>query len=250
MARLLILILTLQLFGCRNVHSQILKIEFHPSFIYGSSIEVNLETGSCTIGYDSLNTATLNFDMDGTSELISFFESYDFKIKGSVDTTGYTSDGKPIMSIGMDGITVSGSFENKKFQFWSPKKGSENFRLIEILFRNLYKSSNEIDSLQTYLKLLEQYFPFGTPIKKLSDNPLTYKIYGSLTINDKPYLDSLVQFIPERINVIIDASNFTGTGTLLYPTFKELDRKTNATWIMPRNEHGKRQLREAGIKFR
>lgn len=100
--------------------------------------------------------------------ILDFLKTYEFKIKGSVDTVSservlFRGDSTTAYKIshGNDGITVSGFLlwngVTKRFAFWSPGKESENYQLIQKIFALSNSSFKKKKSLN-HLKTLQNYF--------------------------------------------------------------------------------------------
>ena len=253
-------------FGQASITDFTLSLDFSPSFIIPSSLTISHKQDTNLIelkvykNWDKKdlyinNKATLaNVDVNA---IMDFLKIYKFQIKGSTDTTDMHKefiDGDSVtvysMSTGTDGITVDGTFtqENiiKTFSFWSPRKETENHKLMELIFPLLYKSFSEAKALN-YIEQLEGYFSFGLGLKKISNKPLKYKIYGSISSNEESEITSFIKTLPSNEDVFIDLSNFNGMGTMFYPLFKTLSKKDSKVfWVNP-SEEGLRQLKEIEV---
>jgi hypothetical protein len=155
-----------------------------------------------------------------------------------------------VNTTGTDGITVNGTFAQnnaeRKFSFWSPRKGSDNNKLVKQIFTLLSKSFPEEKSIN-YIEQLEVYFPFGLGLKKISDDPLKYKLYGAISSNEEKEITSFINDLPSGKDVFIDLSNFNGMGTMFYPLFKSLaDKNKRVYWLKP-SPIGLQQLCEIGV---
>jgi hypothetical protein len=235
-----------------------LKTEFQPSFIPSSTLILQDDGKECFI--DIKNDDFLEHCLINNSQLIdikNFFNHYQFKIKGSVDTLGtFTKieNGDTIkgynMTLGTDGIDVNGKLIrnnlSKVFKFWSPKKGTANDSLIVLMFKLMKRNLKE-DKTVNYLEQLEQYFRLGLGLKKLSDSPLTYKLYGSISSNEEDELNNFLKSLPPESAIYFDMSNFSSMGTMFYPIFKTLcERNKNIYW-MKCSSGAVKQLNEIGI---
>lgn len=236
-----------------------LQTEFQPSFLQGSTLILQDDGKQCFL---DLNGKTFSEHCIITdSQLVdikSFLNHYQFKIKGNVDTLGTITkieNGDTIitgynMVMGVDGITVNGKLirDNltKRFKFWSPNKGTVNDSLIVLLFKLMNRNLKE-DKTVNYLEQLKQYFRFGLGLKKLSDWPLTYKLYGSITSNDEDELNTFFKSLPLDLAIYFDMSNFTSMGTMFYPTFRTLCESNKNIYWMNCSPGAIRQLNELGI---
>lgn len=151
----------------------------------------------------------------------------------------------------LDGITVyfrfkSDSIDNK-FRFRSPHKDdSTEYRLVESIFylmENAFKTESSIN----YIERLKNYFDFGLLVKHISDNPIEYRFYGSLSSNEKEEFYNLMKSLPDDKLIIFDFSNFERMGTMFYSDFQLLiSRNPRVYWLV--NESSKKQVLEMGVK--
>jgi hypothetical protein len=93
------------------------------------------------------------------------------------------------------------------------------------LLRSHLKEQVEIN----YIEDLEQYFDFGFPIKQVAHNPLKYRIYGALSVDDATTrkLNDFIDSVPADESIIIDMSNFQSMGTTFYPNFQRLLKRNH-----------------------
>jgi len=150
--------------GQTKTDKYILRINFEPSFISTSQLIINSNPDSSFIELKiskKSNEDKVLLKQDDLKKLTSFLNYYKFQIKSSFDTVSSNKDGSVTVSTGTDGITVIGTFDQnnkqKKFQFWSPKKGTQNHKLIIILFDLLNRLNMNKNSIE-YLKGLKEYF--------------------------------------------------------------------------------------------
>lgn len=246
----LFLLTTIGCFGQINS----LTVDFSPSFIEESQLMINKENSkySMSIHNSKINEKCLLAD-SLTSDLQLFFVDY-FKQKFTLDSIEKVNElereKNGIHVVGLDGITVKGVLVDKNgersFDFWSPQKQTINHKLMSILFKQMYSTFNKPETIN-YLENLEGYFAFGLGLKKLSESPLTYKMYGSISSNKEKELSDFFSELPTDKEIYFDMSNFRGMGTMFYESFKTLcQRNKNIYWI---NCSGaaKKQLSEAGI---
>lgn len=112
---------------------------------------------------------TMELTSDSSNKLFGFFNGYKFRIKGSQDTVGVekyvNKRGDTVVDYvvteGLDGITVTGALTSgskaQKFAFWSPSEGTDNYRLMHIVFSMLNGRMKKPESI-TYMKALQGYF--------------------------------------------------------------------------------------------
>jgi hypothetical protein len=138
---------------------------------------------------------------------------------------------------GSDGIIVKGTLiQNNltnKFAFWSPDKGTPNADLMLCVLDLMNRAFIDV-AIVNYNEQLEQYFPHRLGVKKISDTPLMYKLYGSISDGQEDELVAFLKSLPRHKRVIIDMSNFSGMGTMFYDDFEEycVHRK-NIYWLDP-----------------
>lgn len=152
-------------------------MKFQPSFISHSVLTISKTNKDAVITlkiYDRKEEDSVlveeerKLQRNELDSLLSFLSSYQFKIKGSIDTVGtseITMDGKTVtvhhVSIGMDGVFVEGSYRDKyqvkDFAFWSPKGGSENHKLVMKVF-DLMEANLKKKAIQNYIVQLRGYF--------------------------------------------------------------------------------------------
>ncbi len=236
-----------------------LSVDFHPSFLKKSKLIINSNINGYSIfinGDDFEESSNVPDSLCVVLE--NFFEQYDFSHKGSIDTIGQekiVENGDTIiyyqLSMGTDGIDVYGELINKNrfrtFKFWSPDKLSKNHELVQLLFEIMYNSYSNTKTID-YLEQLEQYFDFGLGLRKLNDDPLTYKLYGSISANEVDELYAFFDSLPVDKKVYIDMSNFNGMGTMFDEDFLELSETHRlVTWINC-SENAKMTLKRAEIK--
>ncbi|MEH0154520.1 hypothetical protein V6R21_10275 [Limibacter armeniacum] len=98
------------------------------------------------------------------------------------------------------------------------------------------------------MEQLEQYFDFRLGLKKLSNDPLTYKLYGSISVDEADELYDFFDSLPIDKVVLIDMSNFNGMGTMFDEDFLELSEShKKVTWINC-SKGAKDTLERSGIK--
>jgi hypothetical protein len=243
----------------------VLTLSFAPSFMTSSELSIQVKGDSCIFNiffnksYKSQQELfeTKAVPASKSKALTSFIKDYMFQPKQKLDTVGSR---KPLIqgdsvtayaiNIGLDGINVYGTFNQNnvvnKFAFWSPDKGTKNAELIAIVF-NLIGNAFTDQKTINYIEQLQQYFPHQLGLKKLSNNPLTYKLFGSISANEKDDLYNFLKHLPLHKKVIIDMSNYSGMGTMFYDDFNQYcANNENIFWLNP-SPRGLIDLNKIGI---
>ncbi|HTI58790.1 hypothetical protein [Mucilaginibacter sp.] len=169
--------LGLPCFGQSKALSYTLSVEFSPSFMNRSTLTVRSGADSSFIvlkGYKSLNKKELSFCDTSTlkaidlSRLTAFLKTYKLSVKATKKSTFKKKHGNlpKYEDIGFDGINVDLSLtvnaNTSKYHFWSPKRGSEDGKLMGILFEIMQKAfpMDKPFGYQSYeyIKELKEYF--------------------------------------------------------------------------------------------
>lgn len=163
--------------GQENTQDFDMTINFEPSFSKPSTLILNKSGGTTTLQlkvYESSNKQKIsleekvNLKAEDVSQITSFLNKYEFKIKGIRDTISServlrNGDSTTVykITLGSDGITVNGEMKQngqvQKFAFWSPKKETENHRFVELLFIASNNSLKKKKAIK-YIGALEHYF--------------------------------------------------------------------------------------------
>ena len=147
-----------------------LSLNINPSFHKTSNIIISKNLKSNSIKFEiehSFYDIVILNDQD-LNDLLLFLQSYKFQIKGPKDTIAtkkkvINGDTTLIyeISYGTDGIGIEGIFDQAKssntFSFWSPKKESQNAKLMQIIFSILDKAFNA-EEPKNYVKQIREYF--------------------------------------------------------------------------------------------
>lgn len=256
-------------FGQAQISDFDLSLQFSPSFIFPSSLTIShrSDTSSAEIIiyndwdkktlYQSKRAFIANEDINTIAD---FLKTYKFRMKGSSDTISFRKeliDGDSITVysgwVGTDGITVKGMYNGgllpKSFAFWTPFEGSENDQLMGIIFSAMYKSFSD-NNVVNYLEELESYFAFSSGIRKISNNPIKYRLYGFLSIRRKTEIKNLIDALPSDQKIIIDLSNFEGMNKIFYPSFKHLKKRNDSVFWIDGTEAGHKFLKKINVKKR
>lgn len=154
---------------------------------------------------------------------------------------------------GLDGVSVRGNLDLSssrayEFSFWSPNKQTQprDFAIADAVF-SLLESTAPSCELNEYLEWLAIYFSFGLPARVTSGPLFSIRFYGALSTNEKSELERLVVSLPTDRPIMIDMTNFSRMGTLLYPQFQLLlSRVASVSWLA--SPEAAQQLVELGVK--
>lgn len=221
--------------------------DFSPAFLSSSRISIikNENTGQIKLTVynrrDTTEISAISY-VDSVALTISDFEQF-FNALGSISLLSMKSDS----SFGFDGISIVNTYWQDSikntFEFSSPNKKSKEHKIVEAVIELSRQKFNKMKH-QEYFESLEQYFDFGLPCKKISDNPYEIRIYGVLSANKKHELTRFIKELPSDRPILIDMTNFEGMGTMFYPLFKSLiTRNKNIIWATNHDQ----QLREIGV---
>lgn len=157
---LLVATRTLTTYG-QEAHLQILLM---PSFQNPSTLTITDKNNELSIAiqvHDTVKSVTEQKSIrnEEISVLTKFFKNYTFTRKGSIDTISVDKVIRPngdtvlayMISAGLDGITIEGNYNKRHFEFWSPRKDTENHKLMEMIFR-LMNSSFSKPEIVRYIK--------------------------------------------------------------------------------------------------
>lgn len=182
---ILFLLFDIVCFGQTSKTDFTLSLDFFPSFTYPSNLTICSKQDTNSIGLTvcrngdkkdlilNQQTTILKSEID---TIANFLKTYKFQIKGSADTTGVhkvfmNGDSLTVytLTIGVDGIIVNGTFTQgnivKTFAFWSPKRETENHKLMVLIFSLLYESITEEKTVH-YMDQLEDYFSISFGLKR------------------------------------------------------------------------------------
>jgi hypothetical protein len=245
-----------------------LTVKFEPSFLNPSKLIIHSGKDSNWAQleiykhYKDVNPVSANkvqLEAKTLNQLTDFLSTYQFRITNSIidsivryrKTANGDSVKEVFMEMGSDGITVRGALDQyntiKKFEFWSPNKGTANEKLVQILFRILYNAYND-EIFINYFESLEQYFPHRLGLKKISDTPLKYKLYGDIYIEYEQQLENFFDSLPHNEKVFIDMSNFEGMDGFSESIIEDyVSKNKKIYWINP-TDPALLHLYDAGVR--
>ena len=201
-----------------------LQIDIAPSFIEG--VDILLKHYDDSLSSISIKNYYINdermIETVKFHKLTTFLDDYEYSHTNSTitDTVFKNGDTLILSSIGLDGVTVSGSLkrnnELNSFSFWSPSRSSQNGKLMFLVFELLDSSFKE-ERIEKYLTELKGCF---------NGYPSTLDSYGhkEFMIRNEVYMivekmpqfkggaDSLVSYIQRSIkkSEVINQTNIKG----------------------------------------
>jgi hypothetical protein len=254
-------LLALGLFSSLSLRGQsVLEVRFFPSFIPKSTLILKQNPrGKNTLQLiyenpkDRVQTTEVKLPAKALDSLNSFLRTFVFRRKGSVDTMYRTRQLRPQDSIwikpmlrrgeavligkdsvryrtirvGHDGMSVEGSYEanntKKTFKNWSPGRGSAEHQLNRLLYEMMITHVKEPSAVK-YIEDLHGYLGLGLGIRQVSQKPLVWKCFGTLSYNIESS-GPLIFFFEELPSVgpcYLDLSNFHGIAGKNHRLFKLL----------------------------
>jgi len=251
-----------------SAHAQIKEdtlfynIKFHPSFLAKAQLKIfrsgnyyysnfklfdNFKDTICLaeqtvlISDSSIQQLKKNFSEPSNETILK--NNFEFVEDG--DTFRYNMKN-------LDGITVYGKYLNQthlqKFVFWSPEKGSRDYKISENIFNLLNTNFVENTELVKYIENIEEYFDFGLGVKQLSTKPLRYKLFGTITGKQEKELNDFLKALPTNEKNYLDLSHLTGIDPSVFPLFKKYTIKNSNIFFINPNHCALVELHRMGIK--
>lgn len=175
-----------------------LNIKMKPSFCEKVDITIKFrENGISTIRLRNFYfNETVTLDNKLLANLNQFLDTYEYakfnNIENQISITDNDSSAKTI--IRLDGITVYGNWQKedncRTFEFWSPEQGTDNYKLMQLLF-SITDTCFEKPRVERYLNGLKGYF------KDLTSPVLNDDTYIEFMIRSQPYM--VVEKMPEFV---------------------------------------------------
>ncbi|MDC8004093.1 hypothetical protein POV27_08510 [Aureisphaera galaxeae] len=161
---------------------------------------------------------------------------------------------KPIKDdrIILDGIQVECVLHEPEMppqliEFHSPEDGTREIEIIKSLFVMLNQSFTS-EPVVNYLELVQGYFGMGQQWRITNEDPLTMRLFGSLSIYEKEGIIELFNSLESNKVLILDLRNLDGMGTTFHECFQELMGRMEAVyWLVSENELLLRHLDEIGV---
>ena len=139
---------------------------------------------------------------------------------------------------------------HKTISFRSPKYQSREFKIIQNLFAILDACFDE-EPIINHIELMQGYFGIGHPWKITSENPMTLRLFGSLTSHEKEDITQLFNTLKPDGYLVLDIRNLDGMGTTFHECFKVLMDKMKAVYWLVRDQDNvllERHLSEMNVK--
>ncbi len=254
------------------------RIEFYPSFIASSRVEIQKKGNSKSLtihklfetndpefkptGKESVETkyqllvdsSHLQYYEDSIfveqMEQIPIFDDAFQSFFKSLKNVNLVEQESLIKEGITDGITIYLNYgtDNKEnnFSLRCPRPADNEFEIIKSLFA-LFESTFSKQETKNYLENLKGYFDFGLLVKHISNDPLEYRFYSHLSANEVEGFFDWMNGLPMNKPIILDFSNFGGMGTMFYSDFEDLiEENEEVFWLV--SEHSIRQVKEIGVK--
>ncbi len=116
----------------------------------------------------------------------------------------------------LDGIGFRVSKINKKndtisltSNFTSRKEESQlEYKILDVFFELLYKSIDDYNGISG-IENIQDYFSYGLPIRKVNENPIEYRVWGSISgcRSDNQEFLTLLKNLPKEKPVLFDLRN-------------------------------------------
>lgn len=229
----LLLLLTGYLAKAQNIR---LELRFYPKFMAASTVEIDRNEKGYFIRLLTDSTGDSAYiNSRAVKDLAEQMDNYHFLRDTTIDDLD---------------IHVEGNYRKEdislKIAFNKPEKGSSDHALMRLLFTIMYNVFQKQPTL-VYLENLEQNFEFGMGLRKLSDDPLTYKVYGSITARDSDVFYNFMMSLTPQTPTYIDMSNFKSMGTLYYDALESITRQNPEIYWINCNQIAERHLKNAGV---
>lgn len=229
---------------------------FYPTFQDSSSCRISIYENNAVIDF-SLRGSNWKSQTDSISEfnkVIEILNNYHFYlgIKNGEPFQFIQSDDTTLsIMTGIDGIVVSGKYQagtkEKEFEVWSPDEEYVTHDLVLELFEIITRNF-QCDTVVNYMESIEKYFDFGLGLKKTSNEPAIFKLYGSLTSAHEQEIIDFFSKIPKDKNVTIDLTNLAGMGTMYYSIIGDLIAEYDKLyWNVDCNTSALYHLRKIGV---
>jgi hypothetical protein len=226
-----------------------LTLDFFPSFTekFQVSIEKHKDGYTLTITSETIRDRC-QLTESSMADLNHFLVDYlpkKFTIDSLETVRKREMEKKGQGELRLDGTTINGVLDGKSFTLGDAKRGTIDHTFMWILFR-LMNASFKNPATIVFIEQQEGN-SHGLGLKKLNENPLTYRWYGSITSDEAKELHDFIEQLPTNKEIIFDMSIFKAMGSVYYDSFKALcTRIPTIKWINC-TDRAKKQLMEAGI---
>jgi hypothetical protein len=226
--KLIIILLIGILISCDKSNLKEIKFEFYPSFhtptrftinvqnktieqyVYQDSYEIEEKIDSNSSWVTQKDTLIVHykktFKIDNSS-LDKFLLDLNLsKLDSTVEHRQNVLDGIGfrVSKINNKNDTISltsiSPFRTEKFKM--------DYKILDAFFKMAYKTVDDNDGIVT-LENIQDYFHYGLPIRKVSENPIEYRVWGSIygCREDNQEFLKVLQNLPNDKPVIFDLRN-------------------------------------------
>ena len=115
-------------------------------------------------------------------------------------------------------------YETLKFVSPNRKNFKLDYKSLDAFFQVIEEEATSKEYLREYLEDLKGYFDYGLPVKQINDNPLEFRLWGSLTGNEENELYNFLDSLPKEEPIIFDVTNFPGMGNMFHGKFREFNK--------------------------
>ncbi|MCH2193984.1 hypothetical protein [Kordia sp.] len=228
MRKLLILFLIGSLLSCTtNTKLETVEVHFYPSFLHPTKFTIDLEkktleqytyqdhynveekTEDDTYVIHQKDTLIVHYqktfpiDDEVLQHFLRSIESNEFNetienYKPVLDGIGF---GFKKINTKNDSISLSSNITNRR-------EATIEYKLLEPFFELAYTSIDDYEGISG-VENIQDYFAYGLRIKKAADNPLEYRIWGSIRgcREDQQELLTFLENLPDNEPVLFDLRN-------------------------------------------
>jgi len=213
MRKYLYILLIIILFSCNRDKNKVINYEFYPSFSSPISYKIDLENDFLII--ENINYSKKTKIKENDLEI--FTKEIEFaKIDSSINHTKQLLDG-----IGLRVSLVSEKNDSIILETSSPNRLGEeliDYKLLDPFYDLVYKTINDSQG-QILTEDTQNYFDYGLQVRKISSNPIEYRIWGNY--NDEEII-AFLEGLPNE-PVIFDTRYY-----FPYNIFKHLKKLKNS----------------------
>ena len=149
-------------------------------------------------------------------------------------------------------IVITKRFKNgneEKLEFDCPSRNQYQieYKILDDFFEIL-DNVNFKGNQRNYVEKLKDYFDYGLPIKKVNDNPLEFRIHGSLSKNNEIELRQFFKELPSDEAIIFDMRNCGFMGTMFHKYFRRLNRKKEIYYLLEKkNSYPTKEIKNCKV---
>ena len=141
----------------------------------------------------------------------------------------------------LDGINIEcilshSNSESKRIEFRSPERDTRELEIMKSLFVIMNDTFLQ-EPVLNHIELMQGYFRIGNQWKITSENPLTLRLFGSLSIYEKEEITALFNTLKANELLLLDIRNLDGMGATFHESFSKLIHKMKAVyWLISDRE--------------